>query len=111
MGQTVFHGQHPEQFGGPFFDFVPFASGDVARNTHVLERGKLGQQVVELEYEADLRVAEFRNLFVRKHLYRRAVDHHFARSGAAQRTQDLQQRRFPCTARSYDGNHLAFVYT
>ena len=109
MGQTVFHGQHPEQFGGPFFDFVPFASGDVARNTHVLERGKLGQQVVELEYEADLRVAEFRDVLVRQRMHGHAVDLDLAGSGPAQRAEDLQQRRFAGAARPDDRNDFPFV--
>lgn len=64
---------------------------------------------MKLEYKADLRVSEFGDLFVRQHLYRGAVNNHFARSGTAQSAQNLQQGGFAGTARTDNGDHLSFV--
>ena len=64
---------------------------------------------MELEYKSDFRVSEFGDLFVRQHLHGGSVNNHFARSGTAQGTQNLQQGGFACTARTDNGDHLPFV--
>jgi len=55
-----------EQLRRPRPDFAPVAPADQPRQADVFESGELGQQVMELEDEADTAVAETRQLPVRQ---------------------------------------------
>ena len=80
-------------------------AGDERRHHHVLERRELGQQVVELEHEADGLVAK-RRQGLRPHpadIVPREVD--LAGRGGVERADEVQQRALP-SARTPDDRHL-----
>ncbi len=77
------------------------------RHHDILAGIELGQKVVELKHEADLLVAELRQLSVVHAGCRAAVDLHRSAVGCQQRAHDLQEGRLAGTARADDRDHLA----
>ena len=65
MGSAVAEVHESEQFlGAPFGFFVAF-SGDERGNHNVFKCRKFGQQLMELEHETDVLVAEIAEFFSR----------------------------------------------
>ena len=81
----MLHAEHFEQLGRALLDLAPVAAAYITRYADVFQRRELGQQMVELENEADFRIAEARELPVRKGVHRLSVDLDLARARAAQR--------------------------
>lgn len=86
------------------------AAGNEGGNHDVLQRGELGQQLVELEDEADAAVAEGREFFLLHAAYFGAVDAYHTRVGRIECTHDLQQGGLSGTAGAYDAYYFAFLY-
>ena len=96
-----------EQLRRPRPDFAPVAPSDQPRQADVFESGELGQQVMELEDEADTTVAETRQLPVRQSKRIDAAERNAPAVGARERPDDLQQRRLARAAGADDRYHLA----
>ena len=85
--------------------------GDAHRHLGVLERVELGQQVMKLEDEANLPVAECDDLGIRQRRQFRLADPDGAAIGAIEATEHVQQRALPHARRADDGHHLPGVDT
>ena len=82
-------------------------AGDQQRHHHVLERGELAQQVMELEHEADRAVPDLRQAPRSPACTALARDANFARRRPVERAQHVQQRALPGAALADDRHHLA----
>ena len=80
---------------------------DAQRHLGVLDRAELRQQVVELEHEPHVLVAERDHRLVREAAELDLVDADRARVGRVEPAQDVQQRALADARRSDDGHHLA----
>ena len=96
-----------EQFAGAPLDLGTRPPADQPGDADVLEGRELGQQVVELEDEADPLVAEAREVAVAQGEGIAAVDLDAARVGTRQRADDLQQRGLARAAGPDDRDYLA----
>ena len=76
---------------------------------HILYSGGLGQQVVVLEHEANLLVAQMGTLRLRHGADGNTVEQILARGGGVQTAQLVEQRRLARTGGSLDGDKLALV--
>src|SRR6478672_2194059 len=74
---------------------------------HVLERGELAQEMVELEHESDRAVSQRGDRIVGQVADRLAVDQHLAGRRSVQRPQQVQKRALARSARTDDRDHLA----
>ena len=83
---------------------------DEERHRHVLHRGELGKEVVELVDEAERAVAHPPALGLAHRAEGLALDRHRARRGRIQAAEDVQQRRFAGAGAPHDGNALAGMY-
>ena len=99
---------HLQQFGGAAFDLRTRTAADKPRNADVLESREFGQQVVELEDEADTFVAEAGQRLVAQRKGVLSVDLDTARVGARKRADDLQQRSLARAAGADDRDDFAF---
>ena len=99
----------PEQFHGIGLGLLALASGNEGGYNDVLQRGKLGQQLVELEYESYVSVAE-RGELVAAHLACvLAVEEYLSAGGLVKGAYELQQGSLAGSAGAYDAYHLALV--
>ena len=99
--------QEVEQLHGPLARGAHGAPRNQRRNHHVLHGGELGQQLVELEHEAQPRAAEAGQLAAPQGKHVGAVDADGAAVRPVERTHDLQQRRLARTAGADDADDLA----
>src|SRR5688572_10702633 len=83
---------------------------DPQRHHHVLECAELAQEMVELEHEADLLVAEPREIFVAQAGEVHPADGDAAAGGSIERAKDVQQRALPGAARADDRHHLTLLH-
>ena len=79
------------------------------RQFHVLDGGRLGQQVVVLEHEAYLTVAQMGALCLRHRAHGNAVEEIFARGRGVEASQLVEQRRLARTRGPLNGDELALV--
>src|SRR5438067_1860310 len=82
--------------------FIFGRSSDPARHRHVLRRGELGQQMMKLKDEADVVIAESRELVIR---HRRELGVAYAdapRVGTIESAEEMEQRRLADAARPDD---------
>ena len=79
---------------------------DQQRHHHILQRVELAEQVVKLEYEADLPVPHIGQLGRRALAVSGALQQDFARRGDIKRPEQVEQRAFPRTARAHDGHEF-----
>ena len=84
-------------------------AGNEGGNHDVLDGGELRQQLVELEHEADVAVAEVGQPFLRQRGDIGLVDDHRTAVGTVQCADDLQQGGLASSTGAYDADHLAFV--
>ena len=75
---------------------------DQRRGQHVLEHAQLGQQEVVLEHEADLAVAEGRELALRERVDVTPFDEHASRARPLERPEDVEQRALAAAGRTDD---------
>ena len=106
VGQT----HEVEQFLCSLSCLLLACSAYQSRYHHVFERGEFGQQLVKLEHETDVLVAEVRNFGGREAAYVLPVNNHFTLIRAVECTHDLQQGGLSCTAWSHNGHHFASVH-
>src|SRR5687768_1537299 len=85
-------------------------SGDEQRQHHVLERAELAQQVVKLEYEAELPVPDLGEALLALLGEDLPVEPDFARCGLVERAQQVEQRALPRAARADDRHELAAAH-
>ena len=79
------------------------------RHRDVLERGELGQQMMELIDEAERAIAHLAALRFRQRREGRAVDEHFAAGWRIQPAEQMQQRAFSRAGGADDGDALSGV--
>ena len=78
-------------------------AGDDRGQSHVLLDGEHGNQVEELEHEADPPAPEERELVVAQGRQRRAVHHDLTRGGRVEAAHEMEQGGLPGSRRSHDG--------
>ena len=98
-----------QQFHSPFLCFTATFPCNIGRNHDILQCRELRKKLVELENEADMRVAEIRQLLFTHPTDFLAVYTDFTAIGLIQSTDNLQQCSFACTAGTYDAHHLSFI--
>ncbi len=84
----------------------PEAMPDQLGHQHVLERGQLGKQMIELEDEAEGAVAKLVALALRDVVDPASVEHDFATIGRVEQPQQMQERALARPARPHHGEHL-----
>ena len=94
--------------------FLPtLGSGDLGvihqRQLHILQGGRLRQEVITLEHEADLTVAQFGALGLRHRANADAIEEVLTRRGGIQTAQLVEQRRLAGTGGTLNGDELALV--
>ena len=110
MLQTVAEANFDECLDGTRATFLGFDLGIVHQGQFdVLDRCGLGQQVVVLEDEADLAVAELGALIAAHPAYRHAIKEVFARGGRVEATYLVEQCGFARARSALDGHELTFV--
>ena len=99
-----------EQFESAFLRLGCAFASDVSGYHDVLECRELGQELVKLEDEADVLIAEVAQLVRREahHVY--AVNAYLAAVGLVERAHYLQQCGLAGTARAYNAHYFSFVY-
>ena len=90
MVGTVGKAHELQQFGGTLLSGFLGCPGNVGGNHDILYCGKLRQQLVELEYEADVAVAEVGELLLRKGGGVDAIDTYRAAVGAVEGADNLE---------------------
>ena len=98
-----------QQFLGPFLGFLLRGAGDVGRNHDVLQSRELGEQLVELEDEAQVAVAEVGKGLLAEGGGVDTIDTYRTRVGAVEGADDLQQGGLSGAGRAYDADYLATV--
>ena len=78
-----------------------------ARHHHVLKRGEVGKQIVELEDKTKLQIAKFRELRAHRAQTNPALRNRPARRSAAPGSQHVEQSGFADPGLSDDGNRSA----
>ncbi len=99
-----------QQLFGPAAGARLLPPPDQQRHHHVLERGELGQQVVELEDEADLPIAQVVLLLGGQRLILGTVQRDAAAGRFVEGAEEVQQGALARTARADDGDDLATVH-
>ena len=107
--ETLTEAQVVEQFACAVIGVGPLVSANERWYRHVLERGELRQQLVELEHEANVAVAEVRQFALLESQHVDIVVEHLAPLWRIEGANDLQQRGLACAARPHDGDNLAIV--
>src|SRR3546814_564184 len=110
MGSAVGYPQSFTQFGRPFLGFLGGYLFDVRRDAYILQCGKLGQKVMELENKTDVLIAECAQLLSVKRTDIRATEGHRAAIGLIQRTNDMEQGTLSCAGCPHEANNLAFSH-
>ena len=110
MRGTVGQSQQIQHFEGGRLGFAATQTGYQGGYHDILQCRELGQQLVELEDEADAAVAEGREFFLLHAAYFGTVDAYHTRVGRIERTHDLQQGGLSGTAGTYDAYYFAFLY-
>ncbi len=80
---------------------------DITRQTDILERRKLSQQIVRLKDKADALIAELREGTILQTTHIDTIYGHLATIARHESPHDLQQRTLSCATRTRDRNHLA----
>ena len=109
VGGTVGEVQVVEHLHSAAAGIAHAGSGNEGGHHHVLHGGEFGQQLVKLEYEADMPVAEGRELLLLISGDVDAIEEHTAAVGAVERADYLQQRGLAGSAGTYDADHLSLV--
>ena len=99
-----------EQFEGAFLRLRRAFATDVGGYHDILEGGELRQQLVELEDEADVLVAEVAQLVRREAHHVDAVNADSTTIGFVECTHYLQQCCLAGTARADNAHYFSFVY-
>ena len=107
---TVGKSHEGKEFLCPLPGLSPRSTADEGRHHHILQRGELGQELMELKDEAHVHVAKDGALGVAElhHIY--AIDNDTAAVGLVERAHNLQERGLACTAWANDADYLASLY-
>ena len=97
-----------EQFLGACFGFFVAFSGDESGNHDVFEGREFGQQLMELEHETDVAVAEVAELLARERCHVGSIDSEATAVGSVECADDLQQRGFSGSRRADNTHDFAF---
>ena len=92
--EPLFEADAPQQRFGPRPSLSHRHPRDAQRHLGVLERIELRQQVMELEHEADVAIAECHHLRIRQHRQVDAVDRNRALIDAIETAEHVEQRAF-----------------
>ena len=87
--------------------FLLFPAGDPAGNAYILQGGEFRKEVVELEYETDMFIAEGRNFPVVQKIDLYPVDLYLALIGRIEGAEDMKEGTFPGTGRTNDTGDFA----
>src|SRR4051794_17972704 len=103
----MFHSHHLDQFEGALLFGLPQASVDARGHQHVLAYGEIGQEMVELEYETDLAVADSAQGPIGKAHGVLALEKHAPGRGMIEQSQDMQEGALPHPGGALDGDETA----
>ena len=95
-----------QRLGAPLA-FLGGTPGNAHRHAGVLERGEFGEQVVELEHEADVTVAEGDERVARHRAEVRVADANRSAVDRVEPAEDVQQRALADARGADDRHHLA----
>ena len=96
----------PEQVPRALPGRLVAAPRDQRREEHVLLGGQRGEQVEELEDEADLVAAQPGQPAVAEPVVALAAEQDVAGAGGIERPEEVEQRALPGARRPHDGDHL-----
>ena len=99
-----------QQFHATFLSLAFRHSRYEGRNHDILKRREFWQQLMKLEHEADVSVAEVGELLLVQSSHVHSVNHYLPAVRRVERTDYLEQCGLSRTARSHDAHHLSFVY-
>lgn len=106
VGCPFFESEEFEQGGGFAGGFAAAVAFDPGGDADVFESGEFRQEVMELENEADVAVAESGELAGRVAGDIFAVVEDFAAVGGVERAEDVEKGAFAGTAGAGDGDHF-----
>ena len=110
MAHAVLHTYHFQIIFRPSYSF-PFPDPRVHhRQLHISQGAGAADEVVGLEYKADLLVADTGKLPVLCLSHVDAVQNVVPLRGPVQDANDIHQRRFPGSGGAYDGDKFPFLY-
>ena len=95
-----------EQLKAAGLHFALLAPGDEAGDHDVFEGREFGQQLVKLEYEAEVLAAEAREAWSGEPEHVLTGNVHFAGVGGVECAHDLEQGGFACTAGADNADHF-----
>ena len=98
-----------QQFGGPVADVVLLLFPVERGHEDVFEHGGVRQEVEALKDEADVLVAQLRELVVVELHHVPAGEDETARGGDVQAAHEVHQRRFPGPGGPHDGREFALL--
>ena len=110
VGDPLLEMQEVEQLLRLFQRLLAGEPRDHGRQGHILRGRELGQQMVELEDEADVTVAEVRQRLVLEAADVGALDDDGPAVGAVERADDVQQGRLAGTGRADNRHYLTIPY-
>jgi hypothetical protein len=98
-----------QQFFGPSPSLGHGHSRDSHWHLRVLQGAELGQQMVELEDEADVPIPELHDFGIAQRTEVRAGHGHAALIGPIEAAEHVQKRALADSGRAHDRHHLAFL--
>ena len=98
-----------EQFLGTFLSLLLVLASDEGRDADVFQRCELGQELMELEDEAKVLVAELGDVLVFQAGYIDAIDNDGTCIGRVEGTHNLEEGGLSGSRRTNDADHFALV--
>ena len=105
--EAVVEADELEQAAGARFDFLAREAFEVEREGHVLDAGERGEEVEELEDEADFVAAEAGEVVIGERGDGLAVDADFAGGGAVEAADQVEEGGLSGAGGADDGDHFA----
>ena len=110
MAGAVRESHKLQQVEGALFGGFLRRACNVGGYHNILQSRELRQQLVELEDEADVAIAEVGQLLLGEGGYVDRIDVHRTAVGAVQRADDLQQGGLASSTWADDADYLATIY-
>ena len=108
VGETVREAEAVEESAGLIKSGGAALSGYQGRHSHILESAELREELMELENEPYIAVAEFRELAVFEREEVAPVETHLPRVGTVESSGNLQEGCFPRARWAYYSHDLPF---
>ncbi len=107
--EALFEFDEGEEFAGAVVNFGRGPATQVEREGDVFQAGESGEEVEELEDEADFVAADAGELVVGDAAQEGAIDADIAIGGAIEPTDEIEESGFAGAGGTDEGNHFAFI--